>query len=174
MDQLRLVKPQIEFKAAYLDFYQEWKQSGEDMVPWVIGKDPGDFQDMLDFLSNNEKGIGIPEGWVPDSTFWLVNDLSRVLGAVNIRHRLSDFLLHAGGHIGYGIRPSERNKGYASVLLKLALLEAKQLGISDTLVVCDADNIGSEKTIIANGGKPDSVYIEENGNVIKRYWIRNN
>jgi predicted acetyltransferase len=55
----------------------------------------------------------------------------------------------------------------------LSLIEAKKLGINDVLVVCDAGNMGSERTIIKNGGRSDTDYIEEDGNVIKRYWIKN-
>lgn len=169
---IRLVKPQMELKSEYLSFYREWKESGEDMVPWVISKDPSDFQVMLKFLAESEQGIGLPEGWVPDSTFWLVDGENKVLGAVNIRHRLTDRLRNAGGHIGYGIRPSERQKGYVTKLLQLSLVEARKLGIEEVLVVCDADNTASEKTIIKNGGKPDKDYYEEDGNIIKRYWIK--
>ena len=172
MNDVRLVKPQLELEEEYLSFYQEWKESGENMVPWVISKDPSDFQGMLKELSNQEKGIGVKEGWVSDSTFWLVDNQHRVLGA-NIRHQLTEYLYNAGGHIGYGIRPLERWKGYATKLLELSLIEAKKLGINDVLVVCDAGNVGSERTIIKNGGRPDTDYIEEDGNVIKRYWIKN-
>jgi len=173
MDNFRLVEPQLELQEEYLSFYQEWKESGEDMVPWVISKDPSNFQRMLKSLFDSELGIGLPESMVPDSTFWLVDNDNRVLGAVNIRHQLTEHLYNAGGHIGYGIRPSERRKGYATLLLKLSLIEAKKLGIYDVLVVCDSRNIGSEKTIINNGGIPDKDYIENDGNVIKRYWIKN-
>ncbi|MDO3413401.1 GNAT family N-acetyltransferase [Saccharibacillus sp. CPCC 101409] len=173
MSELKLVKPQMELKDEYLSFYQEWIESGEDMVPWVISKDPSDFQSMLKSLSDNEQGYGLPEGWVPDSTYWLVNQDNKVLGAVNIRHRLTEYLNNAGGHIGYGICPTQRKKGYATILLELALKEARKLGISEVLVVCDAVNIASEKTIIKNGGTPDADFIEDDGNVIKRYWIKN-
>lgn len=138
----------------------------------VIRKDPSDFPGMLKSLSDNEIGGGLPEGRVPASTFWLVNRQTRVLGAVNSRHQLNEHLVHTGGHIGYGIRPSERLKGYATRLLELSLAEARRLGIHDVLVVCDAGNIGSEKTILNNGGEPDTDYIEEDGNVIKRYWMK--
>lgn len=174
MNNLKLIKPALHLKDEYISFYQEWRDSGEDMVPWVIKKDPSDFSAMLDFLRNQEKGIGIPEGWVPDSTFWLVNERNRVMGAVNIRHQLSPFLLHAGGHIGYGIRPSERGKGYAIKMLNLALVEARKLGIQEVLVVCDAENVGSERTILRNGGIRDEDFVEEDGQVIKRFWIKNN
>ena len=107
------------------------------------------------------KACNLPEGWVPDSTFWLINQDKRILGVVNIRHQLTEFLLNSGGHIGYGIRPSERRKGFATKLLSLSLEKAKELGIRKALVVCNEDNTGSFKTIINNGGIPDSDFIEE-------------
>jgi predicted acetyltransferase len=78
-----------------------------------------------------------------------------------------------GDICGYGIRPSERQKGYATKLLKLSLEKAKELGINKVLVVCDANNIASEKTILNNNGIRDEDYIKEDGVVIKRYWIDN-
>lgn len=173
MSHLKLVEPQTGLEKEYLSFYQEWKDSGENMVPWVISKDPAEFQPMLEVLKRHKQGINLPEGWVPDSTFWLVNEQDRILGAVNIRHQLSTYLLQAGGHIGYGIRPSERGKGYAATMLKLSLIEAKKLGIRKVLVVCDADNTASEKTILHNGGRRDTDFTEQDGNVIRRYWIIN-
>ncbi|MFD2168537.1 GNAT family N-acetyltransferase [Tumebacillus lipolyticus] len=166
-----LWEPTIELEDEYLLFYQEWKDSNEPMVPWVIQKDPSDFQAMVQSLLAQEKGENLPEGWVPDSTYWLVTADKRVVGAVNIRHRLNERLFNCGGHIGYGIRPSERQKGYATKLLALSLEKAKALRIEKVLVACDAWNIGSEKTIINNGGVPDTSFIEEDGNVVKRYWI---
>ncbi|CAM3719414.1 GNAT family N-acetyltransferase [Marinicrinis lubricantis] len=171
MQQISLIKPTIRLKEAYMAFYQDWKQSGEDMVPWVISKDPVNFEEMLDYLSKNEDERYIPDGWVPSSTYWLVADEKRVVGAVNIRHGLTEKLLHAGGHIGYGIRPSERRKGYATKLLALALEKCNELGIRRVLVVCDEHNSASRKTILNNRGVQDKDYIEEDGNVIQRFWI---
>ncbi len=94
-----------------------------------------------------------------------------MIGAVNIRHRLTKRLLDRGGHIGYGIRPSERQKGYATKLLSLSLQKTRELGLEKVLVTCDEHNIASEKTILNNGGVPDTNFIEEDGNVIKRFWI---
>lgn len=166
-----LIKPTLALQDAYLPFYQEWLDSGESMVPWVISKDPTHFTEMLEFLHNNETEDGIPTGWVPSSTYWLVTADQRVVGAVNIRHRLTEKLWNCGGHIGYGIRPSERRKGYATKLLALALDQARELGISKALVVCDAVNVASERTIRNNGGIQDVDFTEENGNVVKRFWI---
>jgi len=168
---LFLTKPTMDLHKEYLSFYQEWKDSGESMIPWVISKDPSDFQSMVQDLLNAEKGINVPEGWVPDSTFWLVDENKTIVGAVNIRHRLTERLFNFGGHIGYGIRPSERQKGYATKLLSLSLEKVRELNIQRVLVVCDEGNIGSEKTILNNGGVQDESFIEEDGNVVKRFWI---
>jgi predicted acetyltransferase len=168
-----LVKPSIVYQDEYLAFYEEWKSSGESIVPWVVSRDPSDFEGMLQFLYENESREYIPENWVPSSTYWLVSADKRVIGAVNIRHDLTEYLLNCGGHIGYGIRPTERQKGYATKLLAMALEITKELGIKKVLVVCDKDNIASERTILNNGGIPDTSFTEENGNVVKRMWIEN-
>ncbi|MBE1556083.1 GNAT family N-acetyltransferase [Sporosarcina limicola] len=168
---VRLVKPTIELQDEYMSFYEEWGGSGEEFIPWVIGKDPTDFGEMVKELQNAEKGIGLRPGWVPDTTYWLVNSERRVLGAVNIRHDLTEHLRNVGGHIGYGIRPSERKKGFATKVLELSLVKMKALEINKVLVVCDEVNVGSEKTILNNGGVRDEDYVDENGNVVRRFWI---
>ncbi|MFD0710492.1 GNAT family N-acetyltransferase [Paenibacillus sp. GCM10027626] len=173
METVFLVKPSIEYQAEYLDFYEEWKTSGELIVPWVVSKDPSDFEGMLQFLLESENQEALSENWVPSSTFWLVTASKRVVGAVNIRHSLNEKLFNCGGHIGYGIRPAERRKGYATKLLSMALEKTKELGIGKILVVCDESNIASEKTILKNGGMPDTSFTEGNGNVVKRFWITN-
>ncbi|KKC47121.1 MULTISPECIES: GNAT family N-acetyltransferase [unclassified Paenibacillus] len=171
MGNVRLTVPDLRLEKEYKDFYEEWVESGEDMVPWVIAKEPADFAGMVEWLEKNSAGIGLPEGWVPDSTFWLVDETERVLGAVNIRHSLTPFLLSSGGHIGYGIRPSARRKGYATKLLELALEKTAELGIAKVLVVCDRSNEASARTILNNGGIEAAPHTEENGNVVRRFWI---
>lgn len=116
-----LLTPTTDLQEEYLDFYNEWKDSGETMIPWVISKNPANFPAMVQELLDAHNGINIPETWVPDSTYWLVTDENKIVGAVNIRHSLTKHLFNAGGHIGYGIRPSERRKGYATKLLALSL-----------------------------------------------------
>ena len=170
-EQLYLTKPSVILKEEYLSFYKEWIESGETIVPWVIEKDPSNFEEMVQFLMDNEKGVNIPDGWVPDSTYWLLNNEKRIIGAVNIRHQLTELLFNSGGHIGYGIRPSDRRKGYATKLLSLSLEKAKELGIKKVLVVCDKTNVGSLKVITNNNGIPDSDFVEDDGNIVKRFWI---
>ncbi|MED3624091.1 GNAT family N-acetyltransferase [Neobacillus thermocopriae] len=171
MEQLSLIRPSMDYESEYLAFYNEWKESGEVMIPTVINKDPTNFQNMIQFLLDSEQGKNLPANRVPASTFWLVNEKKKVIGVVNIRHQLTESLFHSGGHIGYGIRPSERRKGYATKLLSLSLEKAKELALEKVLLVCDAKNIGSEKTILKNGGIPDKDFMKEDGTILKRYWI---
>ncbi|PEU79212.1 GNAT family N-acetyltransferase [Bacillus anthracis] len=166
-----LLTPTTDLQDEYLDFYNEWKDSGEMMIPWVISKDPSNFPAMVQELLDAHNGVNLPQSWVPDSTYWLVTDNNRIVGAVNIRHGLTEHLFNAGGHIGYGIRPSERRKGYATKLLELSLEKTKKLNITRALVVCDEVNTASEKTILHNGGVRDDDFIEADGNVVRRFWI---
>lgn len=169
---VQLVQPSIAFRKQYINFYQEWINSGEEIVPWVVEKDPSDFNKFLEFLYSEDSEEKLSNAnRVPHSTYWLIDREKKIVGAVNIRHRLNQKLLNSGGHIGYGICPSQRRKGYATVLLSFALEKTKKMGINRALVVCDRGNIGSEKTILKNGGVFESEYTEENGNVVRRYWI---
>jgi len=171
MDKLKLTEPKIVLEKEYNEMIEDWKQTGEKLVPFVLNYDSTDFQKYIDQLRGFEKGAEIPETFVPHSTHWLINSNNKVLGVVSIRHRLTDNLLIEGGHIGYGIRPSERRKGHATKILELALNEAKKLGIKRALVTCDKDNIGSRKTILTNGGE----FYRENlyeGRKVQAYWIK--
>ena len=106
-------------------------------------------------------------GFVPDSTFFCLDeDRDTMVGAVNIRHYLNEYLLKYGGHIGDGIRPSERRKGYATKMISLALEKCKKLGMDKVLLVCDKDNIGSVKSIINNDGVLENEVLEGEGNTI--------
>lgn len=168
---VQLVKPALELKEEYRSFRLEWMESGEKHIPTAVTYDPSDFPALVTRFEQAEQGIGLPEGWVPDSTYWLVHRNGRILGSISIRHRLNAFLTNIGGHIGYGIRPSERGKGHAVRMLALALPEAKKLGLERVLITCDAHNIPSERTILRNGGAEDVPYLRENGEITKRFWI---
>ena len=163
---ISLVKPTIELKEEYLDMIKEWKLEGGRLVPWVLGFDASDFPALMEQLEGYSRGVGIDADMVPHSTYWLINSDHRVLGAVNIRHRLNDKLLHSSGHIGYGIRPSERRKGYASEALRQALEIAKAMDIDRALVVCDKNNIGSSRTIQKNGGILENE-VEKDGSIMQ-------
>ena len=96
----------------------------------------------------------------------------RIVGMIDLRHRLNAFLAEYGGHIGYSVRPDERRKGYAARMLALALQEARSRGINRVLVTCDEDNAASRRTILRNGGVFDSnAWMESEKTNIRRYWI---
>ncbi|MCY7400999.1 MAG: GNAT family N-acetyltransferase [Nocardioides sp.] len=103
--------------------------------------------------------------YVPCTTLWWV-DGEDYLGRLAIRHRLNDFLLEVGGHIGYDVRPSARRRGHATAMLRAALLWAKDLGIDPALVTCDEDNAGSIRVIEAAGGE-----LEDVRGTKRRYWV---
>lgn len=97
---------------------------------------------------------------------------NKIIGMTNIRHSLENGFEISGGHIGYSIRPSERKKGYGNIILALALNYCKTLGIKNVLVTCNKENNASKKVILNNGGKYENE-IEENGEIIERFWIKN-
>lgn len=84
---------------------------------------------------------------------------------------MNEELLKFDGNIGYDVRPSERRKGYAKTMLKLALDICRNMGMSNVLVTCNKGNIASAKTIIAYGGVFENEMAEDSGNTVKRYWI---
>jgi predicted acetyltransferase len=172
MREARLIKPTVAYRDAYMAYYQEWIASGEDIVPWVVERDPSDFEAFVDFLfaEDSEEKV-TTDGFVPHSTYWLIDSEEQIVGAVNIRHRLNQKLLEQGGHIGYGIAPSHRRKGYAAVQLAESLKVIKALGVCRALLVCNADNVASERTILGAGGQFESYFATEEGEVLKRFWI---
>ena len=126
---------------------------------------------MLSRLADCAQGIGLPDGFVPHSTFWLVEN-GDVVGAANIRHALTPALRVEGGNIGYGIRPSARGRGLGTVVLRLAIDRARQLGLSEVLVTCGKNNVASARIIRLNGGVLGSEeYLDSRGEVIQRYLI---
>lgn len=113
------------------------------------------------------------EARVPTDTYYLVREEdNHIVGMVNIRHYLNKKLSECGGHIGYGIRPSERQKGYNKINLYLALLRCQELGLKEVYLDCECNNPGSYKTMEALGGIRIKEYSSENySNKIYRYII---
>ena len=167
---IRLVTLTEEYKEQLFGMMDEWCVTGEKIVPYAIRKnDYHDFQYYLDNLKITEE----VDGKVPDTTLFCLDvDRNIFVGAVNIRHYLTEEMLVNAGHIGDGIRPSERRKGYATAMIGLALEEAKKLGIHRVLMCCDKENIASAKSITNNGGILENEVVV-NGVTEQRYWIEN-
>lgn len=170
---LRLIKLSEEYKEQFFDMMREWSDSGEKIIPYSIRKyDYHDFDFYLDHLEVDEADAE-DMGLVPDYTFFLYDDSrDRLLGAVNIRKYLDERLMETDGHIGDGIRPSERKKGYGTEMVRLALEECRRMGIYKVLMTCDRSNVASAKTIMNNGGVLENeLYVEEDDDPVQRYWI---
>lgn len=167
---LKLVELGPEYREQLNDMMAEWYASDEKIVPFSIRKD--DYREFDRYL----KGLmdeGKPEHpeFVPGSTFFGLDvERNRFVGAVNIRHYLNEELFLHGGHIGDGVRPSERRKGYATEMIRLALEKCRGLGIDRVLITCSKTNLGSAKSIQKNGGVLENE-VEIDGEVIQRYWI---
>ena len=167
---IKLVRPTMEMEQEYYEYISEWEQVEEEIVPYALRPLGREFKTWLEDTYKFEKKETCPTDFVPAYTYCLVDNSGKILGALNLRLCLNDYLLNFGGHIGYGIIPSARNKGYATQMLALALPIVKSFGISKVLITCDKSNIGSAKTIINNGGVLENEVLED-GEIIQRYWI---
>lgn len=178
MKQVYLTLPNIIYKESYLEFVKEStediKKTGFEFCIPIL--DNNNFQTGIKNLMDMSKGINLPKGWVPARVYWLIDNEEKIKGIILIRPTLNESLIFRGGNISYYIRPSERQKGYATKMLSLALEECRKLSIKKVLVTCLTKNINSAKTIKANGGVLDSEDVM-NGDQFQRYYIdidRNN
>ena len=149
---LRLVKADDRYKDLICDMLDEWYATGEKIVPYAIRR--LDYHDYENYCKNIDTDNN--HGHVATTTWFALDEERNVIvGAVNLRHYLNEQLLLDGGHIGDGIRPSERRKGYATEMIRLALEKCRQLGIYRVLMVCDKDNTGSARTDGSTGTATD-------------------
>ena len=166
--ELKLVKLEPRYRRHLEEMMGEWYATGEKIVPYAIRKN--DYQDFDYYLQHLEIKVET-DGRVPDSTFFCLDEERDIfVGAVNIRHYLTEAMLLNGGHIGDGVRPSERRKGIATQMIGLALEECHERGIGRVLMACDKENIGSAKSILNNGGVLENEIIVD-GVTEQRYWI---
>ena len=173
MDEIFLVWPAEEHEAEARDYVCEHAAAGETFLHGGSGlEQAASFSAWLEQTRNVRDGVNLPAGWVPASTFFALRPADGcIVGVVNIRHTLNDFLRRQAGHIGYGVRPGERRKGYAVRMLALALDECRRLGLHSALIVCDSDNLGSVRTIQKNGGILENEMEETNGTGKRHYWV---
>jgi predicted acetyltransferase len=164
---VQLILPRLEYATSYSEYVREL--GDEERYPFPLDFEHEDFPALLQRLENFASGIDLPEDFVPSSTYWLVQG-SEIIGVSNLRHYLNDRIRRHGGHIGLGIRPSFRGRGFGNLLLALTILEARRKGISDIHVHCHKSNIASAKMITRNGGVLDSE-VEESPEVVQRYHV---
>lgn len=177
MERFYLEEPSLERKneiIAYLDEFVKYNSNinGTGSLDKIY--DGYTFEEILERclnMKNEEYAKSINR--VPGKTFLLIrkND-NKIVGTINIRWNLSEKMLKFGGHIGYGIRPTERRKGYNKIQLYLVLLEAQKLNLDKVMLDCSVDNLGSDKTIKALGGILERCELDESDNTMTNvYWI---
>jgi predicted acetyltransferase len=169
---IRLVKPSLELKSEYMDMLQDFASAEEIREHQDLQLSLEDFQAYVRNCKKWEKGIDLPDKWVPSSSFWLIRSDNLILGVSSLRHKLNKRLRVFGGNIGYKIRPGQRQKGYGTKILELTLTKAKTFGLKRVLLTCDDDNIASAKIIEKNGGVlHDKCDRGETHKLTRRYWI---
>lgn len=162
--------PAEKHRIAYDDMVREWRTAETPTSPGRLFSG----RDFNEFLSIVKRDLTESDpAKVPSHLYFLGNtENSRLLGAIQIRHHINHpNLIETGGHIGYGIRPSERCRGYAKKMLGLGISEAKNIGLSALLITCKDDNVGSWKSIESNGGAFERITNDE-GQLARRYWIK--
>lgn len=176
MSKLVLIKPTEKFAEQISQYRQEFLDSGESMDGCGSLRRLDDPIEYIQKCKNYECIYTLPKGNVIATQFMLVHENDKkIIGMIQVRHYFNEYLEKFGGNIGYSVRPSERKKGYAKEMLKMVLPYCRQIGLSKVLITCIDGNIGSEKTILSNGGIYESTVFEANENVyLKRFWIELN
>lgn len=146
---MQLRKPTIEDKVKLMDYIMEHYKNGEMSISASNGMPTMPYEEWLEKLKQDE--LGNNEDWGISETY-ILEDENIVLGMLNIRYTLSSEKAEKYGHIGYGVRPTKRKKGYATYMLREALIKCKKKNMTEVILGCYEDNIGSNKTILNNNG----------------------
>ena len=171
MEKIILIKPNLSYGDEIIK-YKEESLKENPLINGAAGLDNfSSIEDWLEELKKRSSEATVPEGLVPSSTYLGVREKDNyIVGMIDIRHYLNEYLTQVGGNIGYGVRKTERNKGYAKQMLKLALEKCKELKIKKVLITCDEDNIASEKVILSANAKLEDIRNVDGENK-KRFWI---
>ena len=172
-EKLLLLRPTAKYIPQYEAYRREFLDFGGSMDGAGGLRRLESGRAWLDEVERFSRPETVPEGKVVSTQFILVREADdRLLGMLQLRHYLNDYLRRVAGHIGYSVRPSERRRGYAKRMLAMALDEARMLGLERVMISCSVENEASRRTILSNGGVFESTVLDEtDGELLERYWI---
>lgn len=165
-----LIVPREEYLQSYREAFDEYVKNGVSTYCFTDASSC----DIFAKFDRYRKERDLPPDRVGEDKYWLVDEeKTYFIGEIAIRHRLNEALAQRGGHIGYGVRYSEWNRGYGTIMLALALEKAKELRISPVLITCNDDNLASARVMEKNGfvlGDTIPVSIDGRDVLTRRYW----
>lgn len=171
MNRLSLILPTLEDKEKLMDYKREFIENNDSMDGTAGLGSAETFEEWYSAFCDNSKEETVRDGLVPATTYMVVSvSDGHLIGMIDIRHRLNDYLLNFGGHIGYSVRRSKRRQGYATEMLGLALKECVKLEMKKVLITCSKSNIASAKTIVNNNGILENE-VDEGNRITQRYWV---
>ena len=177
MEKFYFERPSLERKNEIIEYLDEFVKYGSD----INGSGSLDniyngytFEEALDrCLKMEDEEYAKSVNRCPGKTFLLIReDDNKIVGSINVRWNLNEAMLNFGGHIGYGIRPTERRKGYNKLNLYMGIIEAKKVGLDKVMLDCDVNNLGSDKTLKALGGTLERIEIDPSDGILTNvYWF---
>ena len=167
------MRSEAEDAAEYISYRQAFLDAGSSMDGTGPMRRTPDPMEWLAINAQYADPATVPEGKVQSTQFVCerVSD-GRIVGMLQVSLALNDYLLHYGGHIGYSVRPDERQQGIATWMLHNVLTYCREIGLKRVMVACEPWNVGSRKTILRNGGVYEKTVHEDGENIdLEHYWI---
>lgn len=167
---LTLAKP--EHKQAVWDYRAEFLENGEPPCGTALLDQANSYEEWLENNIKNRRQETVAPGLVEATTYLaFLKETGELVGMIDFRHSLNDYLRQYGGHIGYSVRKSKRRQGYGSEMLALCLRECRAYGLDQVLITCNKENLASAATIRAAGGVLENEVPRE-GSWTQRYWVK--